>query len=200
MARINLRPLFVRRFARARRGAVAVEFAFVAFPFLLLLFGIVELALVFTAATTLEAATESAARKIRTGEFQTSAGNTKKDFRDLVCARMSWLSTPCVSNLYVDVRTFAINDYAGMSSLGAYDSTTFNANSTCWASSQPTDIVLVRTYYTWNLFTPLLNSALQNMGAGTGKRMLSSAAAFRTEPFNNNTPVGAQCVLGGQNG
>jgi len=115
MARRILRPLFVRRFADARRGAVAVEFAFVAFPFILLLFGILELALVFIVTTTLESATESAGRKIRTGEFQTGASHTKKDFRDSVCARMTWLSTPCQDNLYIDVRTFAANDFAGMS-------------------------------------------------------------------------------------
>jgi Flp pilus assembly protein TadG len=200
MARRILRPPFVRRFADARRGAVAVEFAFVAFPFILLLFGILELALVFIVTTTLESATESAARKVRTGEFQTGAAHAKKDFRDSVCARMSWLSTPCQSNLYVDVRTFAANDFAGMSSSGGYNAATFNANQTCWANSEPSDIVLVRTFYQWNLFTPLLNGALQNMGAGTSKRMITSAVAFRNEPYNNNSPIGAQCILGGQNG
>jgi len=63
------RSQFIRRFARAQRGAMAVEFAIVAFPFLLLLFGIVELALVFIVSMTLETATGDAARMIRTGKI-----------------------------------------------------------------------------------------------------------------------------------
>ena len=39
----RLRPSFLKRFARARRGATAVEFAMVAVPFLALVFGIFEL-------------------------------------------------------------------------------------------------------------------------------------------------------------
>lgn len=198
MTRKSLRSAFARRFARAKRGAVAVEFAFVAIPFLLLLFGIVELALVFTATTTLEQATESAARKVRTGEFQTTTAGTKQAFRESICARMSWLSTQCSTNLYIDVRTFS--SFGTVSSTPLYDPNLFTTHQTCWAASQASDIVLVRSYMEWRLLTPLMNAALVNMGAGTGKRMLTAAAAFRNEPYNNSTPLGASCTLGGQNG
>jgi len=93
-------------FMRARRGATAVEFAFVALPFLILLFGIIELGGVFMASTTLEIATDRAARQIRTGEFQAHGGSTKDDFKTLVCQGMSWLQGSCSSNLYIDGRTF----------------------------------------------------------------------------------------------
>ncbi|HEY3696298.1 TadE/TadG family type IV pilus assembly protein [Phenylobacterium sp.] len=193
MARPRPRPAFIRRFVRARRGAVAVEFAFVAFPFLLLLFGIVELAVVFIASTTLEGATESAARKIRTGEFQTGAAVGKTDFRDLVCARMSWLQTDCATTLIVDVKTFAIDDFAGLSANSPQNTATFDPNKTCFSPGGPADIVLVRTYFPWRLFTPLLNGALQNMGSGSGKRLISAVATFRNEPYNNDPSVGAGC-------
>jgi Flp pilus assembly protein TadG len=193
MARPSPRPAFIRRFVRARRGAVAVEFAFVAFPFLLLLFGIVELALVFTAATTLEAATESAARKIRTGEFQTSGAVGKTDFRQMVCDRMSWLSSSCSANLFVDVKTFAVDDFASMAASTGQSASTFNPTTTCFSPGGPADIVLVRTYYQWTLFTPLLNKALQNMGSGSGKRLISAVATFRNEPYSNATQIGAAC-------
>ena len=67
---------FAARFARAERGATAVEFGLVSLPILTMIFGLIEIALVFLVATTLDSATQAASRQIRTGEFQTSAANT----------------------------------------------------------------------------------------------------------------------------
>lgn len=178
------------RFARAKRGSAAVEFAMVALPFLVLMFGIIELGIVFMVSTTLEGATDNAARKIRTGEFQTTGGNTKAAFKTLVCNGMSWLSSTCNASLYVDVQTFA--DFNGLSNAGQANSQTFDGT-TCWSAGQAGDVVLVRSYYEWTLFTPLLNAALENRGTGSGKRLMSASTAFRNEPFNDNAKVGAGC-------
>jgi len=183
---------FLRRFNRAERGAAAVEFSLVMLPFLTLVFGIVELALVLLVCTSLESATASAARSIRTGEFQQSGSNTKTDFKTLVCARMSWLAASCASNLWVDVRTFS--NFAALAANGAQPPTSFNDASTCFTTGAPTDIVLVRTYYRWTLFTPVIDGMMANMGAGSGKRLLSTATAFRNEPYNDTPPVGAKCA------
>jgi Flp pilus assembly protein TadG len=191
MGRVSPRPAFLRRFARARRGAVAVEFAFVIFPFLLLLFGIIELALVFTVSTTLESATETAARRIRTGEFQTGAQTGKTDFKALVCQRMSWLQAQCDSSLYVDVRTFAVDDFTSLAANTPQQGATFDPNATCFSPGKPTDLVLVRTYLPWQLFTPFLNAGLENMG--NGKRLISAVSTFRNEPYNNDPAQGAKC-------
>lgn len=182
---------FAARFARAERGAIAVEFALICIPLMVLIFGVLELAMVLLVSTTLEGATESAAREIRTGEFQTSAGNTAADFKALVCSKMSWLSTQCSTNLWVDVRSFAT--FGALAGNAPMAGPAFNPAATCFAAGQPTDIVLVRTYYQWQLFTPLLNNALEDMGAGSGRRLLSTATAFRNEPYNTNPPVGAAC-------
>ena len=64
------------RFAKTRRGSAAVEFAMVALPFLALIFGILELSMIYLVSTTLENATADTARKIRTGELQTAGGAT----------------------------------------------------------------------------------------------------------------------------
>ena len=72
---------FAARFARADRGATAVEFAMISLPLMVLIFGVVELAMVLLVATSLESAIESSARLIRTGEFQTGASSTKADFK-----------------------------------------------------------------------------------------------------------------------
>jgi len=190
MARGRIHPLAaLRRFARARRGSTAVEFALVSAPFLLLLFGIIELGCVFMVSATLDVATERAARLIRTGEFQSSGAVTKNDFKAQVCQRMSWLSSACAGNLAIDVRTFtAFNDVNGAPIL---DNDDFDANNTCFSTGAPGDIVLVRTYYNWNLFTPLLDDSLDN--TGDGQRRVMSVATFRNEPYNDDDAVGAAC-------
>jgi Flp pilus assembly protein TadG len=182
---------FAARFIRAERGVTAVEFALVSLPLLVMVFGLLELALVFMVGTTLDNATESAARMIRTGEFQTSAANTKTDFKALVCARMTWLTPKCATNLWLDVQTFS--NFNGLANPPAVTASAFNPNGLCFAAGAPTDIVLVRAYFQWDLFTPLLNAALENMGGGSGKRLISSATAFRNEPFNDTPPIGKKC-------
>jgi Flp pilus assembly protein TadG len=182
---------FVSRFARAERGATALEFGLVALPVLTLIFGLIEIALVFLVGATLDQATQAASRQIRTGEFQTSAANTKSDFKALVCARMTWLQAKCNADLWLDVQTYS--DFATLAAQPPINAPTFNPAATCFSPGQPADIVLVRAYFEWDLITPLLNTALQNMGGGSGKRLISSATAFRNEPFNTNPPVGRAC-------
>jgi hypothetical protein len=43
------------------------------------------------------------------------------------------------------------------------------------------DIVVVRVYYVWTLFTPLLNTSLKTLSGG--KRLISSTVSFRNEPW-----------------
>lgn len=178
-----------RAFVRAERGATAVEFALISLPFMLLMFGIIELMLVFLVTITLENAVEKASRRIRTGEFQTSAATNKSDFKALVCGGMSWLGGDCADNLNVDVRTF--NDFASLASNNPLPASTFTEGQTCFSPGEAGDIVLVRAYYKWQLITPMLDGALQN--TGDGYRRISMATAFRNEPFNDNPPEGAAC-------
>ncbi|HEY1312044.1 MAG TPA: TadE/TadG family type IV pilus assembly protein, partial [Pseudolabrys sp.] len=56
----------VRRFARRQDGSAAIEFAFIAAPFIALTFAILETALVFFAGQTLETAVSEAGRLIMT--------------------------------------------------------------------------------------------------------------------------------------
>jgi Flp pilus assembly protein TadG len=183
---------FSRRFARAERGVTAVEFGLISLPLLVMTFGLLELAIVFLVGATLDTATEVASRRIRTGEFQISAANTQADFKTLVCSSMTWLADQCAANLWIDVQTFAT--FNGLANAPPVNGATFKPPAgLCFSPGQPTDIVLVRAYFEWSLFTPLLNNALENMGDGSGKRLITSTTAFRNEPYNTNPPVGAKC-------
>ena len=47
------------------------------------------------------------------------------------------------------------------------------------------DVVLVRAFYRWPVFTPILGFFLQNIAGGY--HLISTAAAFRNEPYNTST-------------
>lgn len=171
----RLRPVRVAaRFARAERGATAVEFALVSLPFLILVMAMIELGLVFLVSLTLENAIIDAGRTIRTGEAQT-AKITAADFKTAVCARMNWLGDRCAGALALDVRTYA--DFASVSASNA-DGTV--PDPVAWDPGKAGSIVLVRGYYTWPLVTPLMQTGLQS---ANGKRIIYAATAFMNEPY-----------------
>ena len=169
---------FLRRFARARRGSAAVEFAFVAAPFVALVFAIIELGLVFLVQTSLDNAISDTARLIRTGELQASSG-TATTFKAAICDNMSWLGNGCASNLNIDVRVFT--SFAGQTPPNPAASGTFVTTGLTFSPGVGRDIVLVRGFYQWDLITPLLNDGLVNLGGS--KRLITSTVTFRNEPF-----------------
>lgn len=181
----------LKRFAREKRGSTAVEFAIIAIPFMALLFGVVEIGMVLLISATLDTAVEYAARNVRTGEFQSSGAVSKADFKGLVCRNMTWLQGSCANRVIVESQTFDNYNAAGASSAAA--PATFDPNGNrCWSVGGPRDVVLMRVYYQWDLITPVLTPALENMGGG--KRLIVSASAFRNEPYDpNQDPVGAAC-------
>ena len=93
-----------RRLARKEDGAAAVEFGLVAAPFLLLVFAIMETAIVFFAGQALETAVADSARLIMTGQAQTQGFN-QSAFKNAVCARIYGLFD-CANGVYVDVKTY----------------------------------------------------------------------------------------------
>lgn len=167
-----------KRFGRERRGATTVEFAFVAIPFMALVFGVLELGMVFLVSTTLENATDTVSRRIRTGQFQAAGGN-KATFKSAICTEMSWLAADCATKLFVDVKTFPKFSAVTVT----IPTTDAQLKLEPFTEGGPEDIVVVRTYYQWSLITPLMNKSLETI-AGSGKRLISSTATFRNEPYN----------------
>lgn len=176
-ARIKARAA---RFARDRKGATAVEFAFVAAPFFVLVFAILEIALIFFASAIIEEAVADAARDIRTGELQ-SSGQSEADFRALICARMQGVGD--CDRLSIDVRTF--ENFAStqfdppIDPDGELDDSGFSFN-----PGGAEDIVVVRVFYDWPLMGPGALNGLANLPGN--RRLIASATAFRNEPYNES--------------
>jgi Flp pilus assembly protein TadG len=177
----------LKRFARDSRGAAAIEFAFVAGPFLFMVFALMELALVFLLSTSLDTASDQASRRIRTGEFQT-ANQTGTQFRTQVCQRMTWLANDCENRLFVDVRTYtdfnSINDPLLTNSTSSPGKKVFNQGGVQFTQRPaPSTIVVVRSYYRWGLVSPFMNQGLARLEGSNNTALITAVQAFRTEPY-----------------
>ena len=171
--RSGRQPGFIVRFARDQGGVAAIEFAFVALPFLMLIFAIIELGLVSLVSITLENAIVDAGRTIRTGEVQNNK-QTAAAFKTKVCTGMGWIGvTTCESALSIDVQR-----------LPSFQSgATLQKSATpCWDPGGPNSIILVRAYYQWPLVTPLLDTGLKS---SDGKHEVSAAALLANEPYSD---------------
>jgi Flp pilus assembly protein TadG len=173
------RNRLIDRFVRGRGGATAVEFAMIALPFLALIMGVIELSMVYLVSTTLENATADIAREVRTGQLQTSGvPQNANTFSAAICGELAWLSS-CSNNLYVDVNT--LSDWSSYSTTpptnnGQIDQTQLHFN-----MGGPGSIVMVRAFYQWTLFTPLLDGMAASLNGGS--TLIVSTSAFMNEPY-----------------
>lgn len=161
-------------------GSAIVEFAMIAPVFFIMLMGIVENGLIFFAGTTLQYATDNAARYIRTGQAS-NAALTQSQFRQRICNDIAPMLA-CDSNLQIDVEAYTgysnANFVTPTDSSGALKNTLNN-----YQIGTACSVVLVRSFYTWKVITPVLSPFLTNMT--TGYHLLSATAAFRNEPFTS---------------
>lgn len=165
----------MRRLVRREDGSAAVEFGMVAAPFLLLVFAIMETAIVFFAGQALETAVADSARLIMTGQAQTQGFN-QAAFKNAVCAKIYGLFN-CANGLSVDVKTYT--NFSNINLTNPLDSNGNFQNNQTYQPGGPGDIVVVRLFYQW----PIYVSLLQNMAGH--KRLLVATAAFRNEPYGN---------------
>lgn len=173
-----------RRLANDRAGAVAVEFAMLALPFFMLVLGVAQLGLLIITSTTLDSATASAARAIRTGQMQQGGTATASSFAASVCSGMGWLtSSNCTSNILVDVRTFS--DFAAISATPPVANGALDPTQTQFDPGVSCSIVLVRVFYPYTLAAPLLEPGLPNLGSS--KVLITSSATFRNENYGSTT-------------
>ena len=159
-------------------GATAMEFAFIAGPLFFLIFGLLELSLVFIVSTTLEHGINEASRQIRTGSLQTGGG-TQAEFETAVCSELFGL-LDCGANLFIDVRVFenftSSDRPTAIDDDGDFDNSNFQ-----FSPGQSGEIVLVRAFYEWELITPFVSKPLANLS--NGNLLIQSSFAFRNEPF-----------------
>ena len=99
-----------------KEGATAIEFAMLVLPFSLMLFVILEIALIFFIDSALDSALNKTARFVRVGTAQSQAW-TLDDFKEEVCANMAYYFN-CSSSLLVTSTTVLEYGFSGLSGPG----------------------------------------------------------------------------------
>jgi Flp pilus assembly protein TadG len=162
------------------KGSAAVEFAMIAPVFFVLLMGTIEAGVIFFAQSALQNAVNDAARMVRTGQAMTQAS-----FRTQVCSEVSTLLSDCNgASLQFDINAYA-SGFGGATNSSPLDANGNLPTLTNFTTGNPCDVVLVRAFYKWPVFTPILNYFMANMAGNY--HLLSTAAAFRNEPYSTNT-------------
>jgi Flp pilus assembly protein TadG len=174
------RDLRQRMRADGTKGSAAIEFAMVAPVLFLFLFGIIETGVIFFGSAMLQNATDDTARKIRTGQL---AGTlTLAQLRASVCSEVNGLISDCSTALQIDLRSYTSFGSSSYPSITKADGTVDTSKLAIQATAD-CSVVLLRTFYAWNIMTPLMQPLLQN--TQTGKYLLSASSAFRTEPYTS---------------
>ncbi len=168
-----------KRFRKDRSGVAAIEMALVAWPFLAIMFAILEQGIVFFAEFSLENNVAQAARQIRTGEVLENNITAAQFKADLVCPTLAGM-LDC-SKLSVDVRTFAtFADIAGNLDDPVDGNNDFQPVNN-WEPGTQLSVMVVRAFYQWEMITP---AVFTNMGTlANGNRLLAASMTFRNEPF-----------------
>jgi Flp pilus assembly protein TadG len=171
-------PRWLKAFAMACGGAAAVEFAFVAPPFLALLIASFDLAILFFAQASRETAVEKTARLVLTGQAL-SNGLTAAQFQADVCAALP--SAFNCSGVMVDLQTASSFSSATTSA----PTLTYNAsgqvtNTWKFQVGGPGTIEVMRVMYQWPVFPGPLSLNFANLS--NGSYLLMATSVFRNEP------------------
>ncbi len=188
-----MRRSHVRAYGRLRAwrhnesGFTAIEFAMVAMPFLMLVFGILSVSLYFFTNFTMENAVWQASRVIRTGQFQQGAGgynglstdDKKKAFKVALCAK---------APQFIDCNKAIIlvqSNSAGFGSITqpscATDGAMIKQEDATFEAGTASSVVLVTVCYPWSFGGNLPFIKLGNLSDGS--LLIQASVAFRTEPF-----------------
>ncbi len=173
------RWLLPRRWRRDESGTTAIEFAMVAGPFLMLLFGIMGVGLFFFTTFSLENAVERTGRLIRTGQVQ-EGGMNGQQFKEKVCEIVPGF-VDCVNKLRVNVLNFPDSEAIGPGTMAqCLDQDGNLSDVTSFQPGEPQQVVLIWVCYEWSLASKIPYLNLGNMG--NGSRLIQAATTFRTEP------------------
>ncbi|WP_417768461.1 TadE/TadG family type IV pilus assembly protein [Stappia sp.] len=161
---------------RNKEGTTAIEFGFVAIPFLMLLFGTIEIGLAFFADQVLSNAVLDAARTIRTGQAHAKGFDAGK-FKESMLERLSGF--PISSDrLTIDVER--IDNFASYASKPVIEDGEVTTD-IGYNHGEAGEIIVVRALYRWPMFTSMMKTNYGDLASGD--RLLVATAVFRNEPF-----------------
>jgi Flp pilus assembly protein TadG len=181
-----------RRLRREDDGVSAIEFAMVGGPFFFLMMVTFEASLAFVTEYSLQSATTTAGRLIRTGQVQEN-GLSKDAFKTELCNNLAGY-IDC-GKVYVNVEVRDSFSNASNRTNATSDGELSDPGDGAFDPGVAEQIVVVEAFYVWELFTPGFMALLNLSGnsvetphflanLGDDKRLVRGVAVFRNEPFN----------------
>jgi len=182
-----MKGLFGRFLAR-RDGATAIEVALLSLPFFLIVFASLETFVAFSAEQLLANATETMARRIRTGEIRSNVN--EEDFRSAFCEEIAILM-PCsaaelkkADKLFLDVRSYS--SFADIPKAVPIAGSDLDASAFKVAPGGKRSINIVRAYYRWDIVTDLVRPYVSNIRSADGSRqnyLMIATAVVQNEDY-----------------
>lgn len=167
---------YKKNWKKNQDGSTAVEFALIGIPFILMVIGIIEMALMFTAQSLLEASTAEAAREIRTGAVQQGGGEDL--FRETLCD-FAGVLIACDDLQY---QVVAVDNFEDAQDFpDAEFDEEGNLENQEFTSGGVSDVVMIRIAYKYAIKTPMMQLMLTNND--DGNRILLSTVVIQTEPY-----------------
>lgn len=157
-------------------GATAIEFALLSIPFVFLVIGIIEVAIMFAAAAMLEGATNAAARLVRTGQIKNQA-DPQAAFRDALCDYTVALVN-CNELVFESIPLDSFLDAQDMEPQYDEDG---NMTSSGFDPGGSSDRVLIRVSYRYEMMTPFIGPLL---GGADKSILFISTIVLQTEPYD----------------
>lgn len=183
-----------RSFLRRNDGTTAIEFAMVAIPFFMFIFGLMGVSTYFFIMTSIEKGMDQASRLIRTGQAQSQeTPMTVGDFKRMICRKANSKSDTDTADsgwvkcnqLQVFVQTYPswaeVVPTLCLNNNQAVVNTASDSDPIAEYSGEANAIVLVTACYRWRFAGKLPYINLGQMRDGS--MMMQSATAFRTEPY-----------------
>ena len=168
---------FFKRWVHRKDGTTAIEFSLLAIPYIMLSVGLIELSIMYAAASLLEGATGTAARLIRTGQVQQAISvDPEEMFRDAVCDYATVLMI--CDDIQIEVIT--MDSYMDFGDMGGNFDEDGNFVSSGFDPGGVNDKVLIRVVYTYEMMTPFVGMML----AGPDNSItFVSTIVLQTEPY-----------------
>lgn len=162
-----------RAFSRSRKGAAAVEFTLVAFPFFLLIMSIIEFGLIGLSSATVKNGVREAARMSRVGSAQCMS---REEMTTAICEN-STFAPNCEANMDVRQIVFSTGWQANIDEQTAtFDDATTND----FQVARGGDVVVVQAVYSWEIVSPIVSPFL---GDREGNFPFRQSFAFQAEGF-----------------
>ncbi|MGQ0526918.1 MAG: TadE/TadG family type IV pilus assembly protein [Alphaproteobacteria bacterium] len=162
---------------RDKEASTAIEFSLLFIPYMMLTLAIIELAMMYTAASLLEGATNSAARLIKTGQVQQSQTMQPEEMFAAAICEYADVLIQCDEIVMEVIPLTSFTDYSELEPQYDEDG---NMVSQGFDAGGSDDRVLIRTSYRYEMITPLIGELL---AGPSGKRTFISTLVLQSEPY-----------------